>query len=85
MLVGDAVQERPIVHPEVAGGLRIALAQAVDPSAELILIHVRLALDRAKRNAGPTPDIRLGNLEQVDSWLKNPKVLNAVENWPSRN
>ena len=52
---------------------------------ELILIHVRLALDHAKRNDGPAQEFHVKNLEQVEQWLKNPAVLNAVENWASQN
>lgn len=64
--------------------LRAHVLQHMD-ERELILIHVRLALDRAKRNVGPAQEIHVKNLAQVEQWLKNPAVLNAVENWPSQN
>lgn len=67
--------------------LRAHVLQRID-EREIILIHVRMAIRDAERKgsaATPATDTHLKNLKQVETWLKNPDVLNAVENWPSQN
>jgi hypothetical protein len=67
--------------------LRAHVLQDID-EREVILIHVRHYIKDVERKAGAAArdkETHLKNLRQVEALLKEPNVLNALENWPSLN